>query len=59
MGGSGRVYIEPRTAGGPVKNALQGFDEQPRLTRMLTASKSPVVGSAITLARALKVPKNY
>src|ERR1700733_15085437 len=43
----GRLAWLNRTAGRSFKEALRGSDGQPRLTRILTAPKSSVVGSAI------------
>src|ERR1700733_7070231 len=43
----GRLARLNRTAGRSFEEALRGSDGQPRLTRILTAPKSPVVGSAI------------
>src|SRR5579863_1004481 len=43
----GRLAWLNRTAGRSFEKALRGSDGQPRLTRILTAPESPVVGSAI------------
>src|ERR1700679_157740 len=42
-----RLARPNRTVGRPREEALRRSDRQPRLTRILTPPKSPVVGSAI------------
>ena len=51
----GRLARLNRTAGRSFEKALRGSDRQPRLTRILTAPKSPVVGSAIHSRRLPRV----